>query len=107
LLIEKPRALVSGPTLQTNSPAPTIGKTREDGTRSLSLGRVSAKTEGKENMKRRDFLKVGGVGLAATTVASPAIAQSNPEIKWRLAASWPKALDTLYGGCEHFSKRVA
>src|SRR5881397_3824144 len=58
-------------------------------------------------MKRRDFLKVGGVGLAASTVAAPAIAQSMPEIKWRLAASWPKALDTLYGGCEYFAKRVA
>ena len=58
-------------------------------------------------MKRRDFLKVGGVGLATTAIAAPAIAQSNPEIKWRLAASWPKALDTLYGGCEHFCKRVA
>src|SRR5204862_2994872 len=54
-----------------------------------------------------DFLKVGGVGLAATAVAAPAIAQSAPEIKWRLAASWPKSLDTLYGGCEYFAKRVA
>jgi TRAP-type mannitol/chloroaromatic compound transport system substrate-binding protein len=59
-------------------------------------------------MKRRDFLKAGGVGLVATAgVAAPAIAQSNPEVKWRLAASWPKALDTLYGGCEYFAKRVS
>ncbi|HEV7636894.1 MAG TPA: TRAP transporter substrate-binding protein [Bradyrhizobium sp.] len=58
-------------------------------------------------MKRREFLKVTGVGLAASTVAAPAIAQSMPEVKWRLVASWPKALDTLYGGCEYFAKRVA
>src|SRR6195256_89871 len=58
-------------------------------------------------MKRRDFLKVTGVGLAAGGVASPAIAQSAPELKWRYATSWPKSLDTLYGGCEFFCKRVA
>ena len=59
-------------------------------------------------MKRRDFLKVAASALAASTaVAAPAIAQSMPEVKWRLAASWPKALDTLYGGCEYFCQRVA
>jgi len=59
-------------------------------------------------MKRREFLKSAGIGLATSTaVAAPAIAQSMPEIKWRMPTSWPKSLDTLYGGCEYFGKRVA
>src|SRR5690349_20161536 len=58
-------------------------------------------------MKRREFLKSAGVGLAGSAVAAPAIAQSAPELKWRLTARWPKSLDTLYGGCEYFSKRIA
>jgi TRAP-type mannitol/chloroaromatic compound transport system substrate-binding protein len=59
---------------------------------------------------RRKFVHavgVGGVGGAAATIAAPAIAQSMPEVRWRLAASWPKSLDTLYGGVEYFCKRVA
>jgi TRAP-type mannitol/chloroaromatic compound transport system substrate-binding protein len=58
-------------------------------------------------MQRRDFLKVAGGGLAASAVAAPAIAQSIPEVRWRLTASWPKSLDTLYGTCESFAKYVA
>ncbi len=40
-------------------------------------------------------------------MAAPAIAQSMPEIKWRMTSSWPKSLDTLYGGAEMFAKAVA
>jgi TRAP-type mannitol/chloroaromatic compound transport system substrate-binding protein len=57
-------------------------------------------------MKRRDFLKTAGVGVAASAIAAPAIAQSSPELKWRLASSFPKSLDTLYGAAEVFAKIV-
>ena len=58
-------------------------------------------------MKRREFLKSAGVGLAASAaIAAPAIAQSMPELKWRLTASWPKSLDTLWGAVEVMAKHV-
>ncbi len=58
-------------------------------------------------MKRRQFLTAAGAGLAATALAKPAIAQSSPVLKWRLTSSYPKSLDTLYGGAEVFAKAVA
>ncbi|MGL4729021.1 MAG: TRAP transporter substrate-binding protein [Bosea sp. (in: a-proteobacteria)] len=59
-------------------------------------------------MKRRQFLKVAGASAAASTaVAMPAIAQSMPEVKWRLTSSFPKSLDTIYGAAETFTKAVA
>ncbi len=56
-------------------------------------------------MKRRSFLKKAAVGFGAASVAAPAIAQST--INWRMAASWPKSLDTLYGGAEFLCKRLS
>src|SRR5438045_5497985 len=59
-------------------------------------------------MKRRDFIKVTGIGVAggAATIAAPALEQSMPEIKWRMPTSWPKSLDTLYGAAEMMAKVV-
>ncbi|MCW5689822.1 MAG: TRAP transporter substrate-binding protein [Pseudolabrys sp.] len=58
-------------------------------------------------MKRREFLGAAGLGVAATAVAAPAIAQTSPDLKWRLTSSFPKSLDTLYGAAEVFAKAVA
>ncbi len=57
-------------------------------------------------MQRRRFLSVAGAAGAAA-VAAPAIAQSQPEIKWRMASSFPKSLDTIYGGGELLADRVS
>ena len=59
-------------------------------------------------MKRREFLKTAGVGLAASSaLAAPAIAQSMPELKWRCTTSWPKSLDIPFSASETISKYVA
>jgi TRAP-type mannitol/chloroaromatic compound transport system substrate-binding protein len=58
-------------------------------------------------MKRRQFLKTAGVGLAGAAIAKPAIAQSMPELKWRLTTSWPKSLDVPYSAAETMAKYVA
>src|SRR5213083_3180641 len=64
-------------------------------------------------MKRREFLKNAGLGAAAAAglvTAAQARAQQTsglPSLQWRLAASWPKSLDTLFGGAELVSNRVA
>ena len=59
-------------------------------------------------MNRRKFLRSTGLAAgAAAAIATPAIAQSNPRINWRLASSYPKSLDTLYGCSPQIAKRVA
>ena len=59
------------------------------------------------SIQRRQFIKAAGLGAIGSAVAAPAIAQSAPEIKWRLTSSFPKSLDTIYGAAETFSRMVA
>ena len=58
-------------------------------------------------MERRKLLQQAGLTGILAAGAAPAIAQSAPTIKWRCTSSFPKSLDTIYGGAEVLSKRLA
>ena len=56
-------------------------------------------------MDRRSIIKRAGMaGVLAAGVAPAVHAQA--AIRWRLASSFPKSLDTIYGGAEVFAKAV-
>ena len=76
-------------------------------------------------MERRSFIARTGLGVAAgaglllaacgkkeepakkeAATAAPAVATSEG-VRWRLASSFPKALDTIYGAADVFSKAVS
>ena len=56
-------------------------------------------------MDKRRFIQAG-LATAAAGVAAPALAQASPNVRWRLASSFPKSLDTIYGGAEVFAQKV-
>ena len=58
-------------------------------------------------MERRKFLQNAGIAGILAAGAAPAVHAQAPAIRWRLASSFPKALDTIYGAAETFSKAVS
>jgi TRAP-type mannitol/chloroaromatic compound transport system substrate-binding protein len=58
-------------------------------------------------MERRSF--VNGAGLAGVLAAgvAPAIVHAQAAMRWRMASSFPKSLDTIYGAAEVFAKKVS
>ena len=56
-------------------------------------------------MDRRSLIKHAGIaGVLAAGVAPAVHAQA--AIRWRLASSFPKSLDTVFGGAETFARKV-
>ncbi len=61
---------------------------------------------------RRSFLKkagagiVAGAGVAAGMGVSAPFVHAQPTVRWRLASSFPKSLDTIYAPAEDFAKLV-
>ena len=58
-------------------------------------------------MNRRSVLGAAAAAAPAALVAAPAVAQANPEVRWRLQSSFPRNLDVLYGTVERIAARVA
>ncbi len=57
-------------------------------------------------MKRRQFVTTAGLAAAGAGIAMPAIAQSAPQITWRLASSFSTSLETLWGGALALAEAV-
>jgi TRAP-type mannitol/chloroaromatic compound transport system substrate-binding protein len=56
-------------------------------------------------MDRRSLIRNAGIaGVLATGIAPAVHAQA--AIRWRIASSFPKSLDTLFGVCDVFAKKV-
>lgn len=57
-------------------------------------------------MERRSF--VHGAGLAGVLAAgvAPAVVHAQANLRWLLTSAFPKALDTIYGAAETFSRKV-
>lgn len=57
-------------------------------------------------MDRRVLLG-GSAALIPSALAAPAIAQTLPEVRWRLTSSFPKSLDLLSSAPENAARRIA
>ena len=58
-------------------------------------------------MQRRSFIRHSGLAGVLAAGAAPAVVHAQANIRWRLASSFPKSLDTIYGGGDVFAKKVA
>ena len=57
-------------------------------------------------MNRRSLIKNAGIAGVLAAGVAPAV-QAQATLRWRLVSSFPKSLDTVYGGAETFAKKVA
>ena len=58
-------------------------------------------------MERRLFLKNAGLAGIIASGTAPAVVMAQESIRWRLASSFPKSLDTIYHAADVFSKQVS
>src|ERR1019366_5746685 len=58
-------------------------------------------------MRRRSVIRGAGIAGVLAAGAAPAIVNAQANVRWRLASSFPRSLDTLFGGAEAFAKKLS
>jgi TRAP-type mannitol/chloroaromatic compound transport system substrate-binding protein len=59
------------------------------------------------SMERRSFVRQAGLAGVLAAGAAPAIVHAQAQVRWRLASSFPKSLDTIFGAADVFAKKVS
>jgi TRAP-type mannitol/chloroaromatic compound transport system substrate-binding protein len=67
----------------------------------------SAPSAPADSTNRRRFLKGAGLAAGATALATPAIAQTYPELRWRMPLFVPKSVESVMGAVNDLTKFVA
>ena len=57
-------------------------------------------------MERRSFVRHAGIAGILSAGVAPAVVHAQQAVRWRLASSFPKSLDTLFGAAVVFSDAV-
>ncbi len=57
-------------------------------------------------MQRRSFINHAGLAGVLAAGTAPGIVHAQTQIRWRLASSFPKSLDTIFGAADVFAKKV-
>lgn len=57
-------------------------------------------------MERRSFVRGAGLAGVLAAGAAPAVVHAQASVRWRIASSFPKSLDTIFGAAEVFAKKV-
>ncbi|MDP1967627.1 MAG: ABC transporter substrate-binding protein, partial [Burkholderiaceae bacterium] len=58
-------------------------------------------------LDRRSIIKQAGLAGVLAAGVAPAVVHAQTVIRWRMASSFPKALDTIWGAADSFSKKVS
>ena len=59
------------------------------------------------SMERRSFVRHAGLAGVLAAGAAPAVVHAQAQVRWRLASSFPKSLDTIFGAADVFAKKIS